>query len=349
MNASIPVNDSGKRQEAWVQSVMTFMYRIIQAGVVMIFIYSLRYIVVHHDYGWGAILDNLLNVLSTFSFGTLIAGASFLIGGFFAFLFAIPKVLQGGTSESKSDEFSYLHNDNLVQISDWLTKIIVGVGLTQLNDIPDALTRLGTFMKPAFGGDNIAPIAGITVVLYFLSTGFLWSYLWSRLHLIQLFKWVDDGLRASYEKAKQTISRQEEVMESLVKVSGLDQNVGSKSNNPDNADPEKGKWGGKSASNDRVVTAKVHQTAWNANYYEILFEVFSTNAVAKPLTGEVVFHLHPSFPNPVMPVPVVNGMAKLRLVAWGAFTVGVETDNGANQLELDLATLPDAPQRFKEL
>jgi hypothetical protein len=342
-------NEIRPRQEAWIQTIMNFMFRVIQIGILMILIFSTRYIVVVqgndiHNSFW----DNLLNVLGTFSFGSLVGGASFLIGGFLAFLFAIPKVLQSGSNESKSLEFAYLHNDNLVQISDWLTKIIVGVSLTQLNDIPEKLLLLGNFIMPAFGNDNIAPIAGIMVVLYFLTAGFLWSYLWSRLHLIQLFKWVDDGLKASYEKAKETISRQEEVMETFAKVSGLEKRLTENRENPDNSDPEKGRWGGKSASNDRLITAKVQQTTWNSNYYEILMEVISTNN-SKPLIGNVIFHLHPTFANSTMEVTPINGIAKLRLISWGAFTVGVETDNQANQLELDLAELPDAPQRFREL
>lgn len=344
MKFSLFNRNSSQRQEEWVDLIMNFMYWVVRTGVIMILIYSTRFI--WNDQKVG---QNILNLLSSFSFGALIGGASFLIGGFIAFLFAIPKVLQPGTNESgTSKEFSYLHNDNLVQISDWLTKIIVGVGLTQVNEIPEQLTKLGLRVKPVFGGDAIGEVVGITIVLYFLTAGFLWSYLWSRLHLIQLFKWVEDGLKEKFDQAKKTIARQEETLEGMVGIAGLDNRSLENKNASDSSDPEKGQWGGLSAANDRVVTAQVHQTSWNEKYYEIFLEVKSTNP-SKPLTGQVIFHLHPSFPNPIMPVMTANGVAKLRLVGRGAFTVGVETDSQVNKLEIDLSQLPDAPARFKEL
>src|SRR6059036_633347 len=43
-----------------------------------------------------------------------------------------------------------------------------------------------------------------------------------------------------------------------------------------------------------------------------------------------------------------DGVARLRVVAYGAFTVGVEADEGKTQLELDLAELPKVPKAFRE-
>ena len=64
----------------------------------------------------------------------------------------------------------------------------------------------------------------------------------------------------------------------------------------------------------------------------------------KPLDGEVIFHLHPTFHNPVRKVKVKEGKAQLDLLAYGAFTVGVSCDNGNTKLELDLAELPKVPK-----
>jgi len=44
---------------------------------------------------------------------------------------------------------------------------------------------------------------------------------------------------------------------------------------------------------------------------------------------------------------VKNGIAEAKLVAWGAFTVAAVADSEATRLELDLGTLPDAPDWFK--
>jgi hypothetical protein len=67
----------------------------------------------------------------------------------------------------------------------------------------------------------------------------------------------------------------------------------------------------------------------------------------KPLTGVVTFHLHPTFKKTVAPVLAKENKAELELVAWGAFTVGVSCDDGGTELELDLATIPDAPATFR--
>jgi hypothetical protein len=66
-----------------------------------------------------------------------------------------------------------------------------------------------------------------------------------------------------------------------------------------------------------------------------------------PLTGEVQFHLHQSFPNQVLSRRVRNGFATCQLSAYGAFTVGAVADQGRTQLELDLALDESFPAEFR--
>ncbi len=62
--------------------------------------------------------------------------------------------------------------------------------------------------------------------------------------------------------------------------------------------------------------------------------------------AEVVFHLHPSFPQPVVRVTAAAGAASIDRLGWGAFTIGVEVEGV--RLELDLATeIPSAPPLFR--
>lgn len=112
--------------------------------------------------------------------------------------------------------------------------------------------------------------------------------------------------------------------------------------NPD--DPEKGRWGGRSAANGRVLSAVV-EDAGSGSTFVINLEVSATNG--RPLTGEVVFHLHPSFQHLERRVTVKQGRATLRLRAWGAFTVGAEVDDGRTTLELDLSQI-EAPELFRK-
>lgn len=65
-----------------------------------------------------------------------------------------------------------------------------------------------------------------------------------------------------------------------------------------------------------------------------------------PIDGPIGFLLHPTFPQPRRVVHPESGRVRVRLIAWGAFTVGCIDDHGAH-LEINLAKLPDAPEAFR--
>jgi hypothetical protein len=123
----------------------------------------------------------------------LVAGGALFVGGLLGFLFGIPRTLQGDPVTGSSDEVSqndihYKVNTNLEQISDWLTKILVGVGLTQLAKIPKYFNELGQYLVPALGNDSASGIYGILVIVYFISTGFISGYLVTRIYLGRVFQ-----------------------------------------------------------------------------------------------------------------------------------------------------------------
>jgi hypothetical protein len=110
-------------------------------------------------------------------------------------------------------------------------------------------------------------------------------------------------------------------------------------------DPHKGCFGGRAAANGRVLSAHVRTTQGDDDWFEVRLEV-AAGPGAPPLEGEVKFHLHPTFSHSVVARPVKDGRARLKVTAWGAFTVGAETSDGT-RLELDLAELPAAPMAFR--
>jgi tetratricopeptide (TPR) repeat protein len=128
----------------------------------------------------------------------LIAGGAFLIGLLLGFLFGIPRTLQGDVDETKTDEAKkniyYKVNTNLEQISDWLTKILVGVGLTQLNKIPTLLRALSVNLKPAMGNQSNSGLYGVAVLIFFSSCGFLTGYLVTRIYIGRIFKIADQSV-----------------------------------------------------------------------------------------------------------------------------------------------------------
>lgn len=143
-------------------------------------------------------------------YGALLSLACMAVGGLIGFLFGIPRTIQSderskdNSERAKDSDYRQTVNTNLEQISDWLTKILVGVGLTQLNNIPLKLWALSDKLK--FGlNDNQA--LTMCVVLNFLVCGFFAGYLLTRLFLAGAFSEAD---RASvlFIKTKQEVAQQ---------------------------------------------------------------------------------------------------------------------------------------------
>lgn len=109
-------------------------------------------------------------------------------------------------------------------------------------------------------------------------------------------------------------------------------------------DPQRGQWGGKAEANGRKLRASVERTD-DEDWFEIELEVLRTDD--RPLSGVVDFYLHPTFVPARRRVKADGERATLTLNAYGAFTVGVETDDGATQLEMNLASLQSAPREFR--
>jgi hypothetical protein len=82
--------------------------------------------------------------------GMSIALAAFLSGCLIGFLFGIPRVVSSGQlRQQESDQYS--PSSNLAEVSDWLTKLLLGAGLVQLTHLATPISHLI---------DNIA--AGLT-------------------------------------------------------------------------------------------------------------------------------------------------------------------------------------------
>ena len=68
---------------------------------------------------------------SIFALATLIGACAFALGALLGFLFGIPQYFAGADTPSERSRATYQPNTNLTQVSDWLTKIIIGVGLVR--------------------------------------------------------------------------------------------------------------------------------------------------------------------------------------------------------------------------
>jgi predicted PurR-regulated permease PerM len=111
------------------------------------------------------------------------AGAAALISGVFVgFLFGLPQTL----AQSKPTGLLRT-NTSLDQITDWLTKILVGLGLVQLGKIGHGVSKLSSSLAPGLGGATGAKAFGTALLVYGAASGFLLGYLWARIVLSKRF------------------------------------------------------------------------------------------------------------------------------------------------------------------
>ena len=177
--------------------------------------------------------------LAMVSVGVLIAGASAFVGGALGFLFGIPRTLQkdaespsteadssGPEAASSVRRIEYRVNTNLEQISDWLTKILVGVGLTQIVEIRDGLVSLTAFAAQGLGPQGQSQVFVFALLSYSTVLGFLFGYLWTRLFLVGALRVADQAaigtLVAEVQKATDKAETTERKLEQLKEQSELD-------------------------------------------------------------------------------------------------------------------------------
>ncbi|MER6013633.1 tetratricopeptide repeat protein [Streptomyces bluensis] len=142
---------------------------------------------------------------AVFGSALIIAGSAVAIGALLGFIFALPRTIDRRSNESDIGRSSqslvskYGANTNLEQISDWLTKIIVGVGLTQLVNIPKVFTALGNSIKPTLGNVGSSEAFGVGLIVYSSVVGFLFSYLLTRLLMAYALTLADRAIEMKAE------------------------------------------------------------------------------------------------------------------------------------------------------
>jgi len=199
----------------------------------------------------GAMLAGLLSVpvyamhmaeradfLTAVSVGLVFAGASAFVGGSLGFLFGIPRTLQqeGAAPASESNAASqaeavrtqvgYRANTNLEQISDWLTKILVGVSLTQVSEIRTGLSSLTAFVAQGIGTGPHSQVFVSALLAYSATLGFLFGYLWTRLFMVGALRLADQAaigdLTDKVQKITQKAETTDRKIEELKKQSERD-------------------------------------------------------------------------------------------------------------------------------
>ncbi len=138
--------------------------------------------------------------------GILFAGGTFAIGVLFGFLFGFPPTPSSTTPQPPAQNpgnppqgqpaqdngapaapqsgTSVFQNTNLHEISDWLTKVIVGASLVDLKSLPPQVNKLAQFMATYTDPRNPSPAVALAIMGYFSSCGILFGYVWTRFEFL---------------------------------------------------------------------------------------------------------------------------------------------------------------------
>lgn len=321
--------------------------------------------------GFLSLLGYSIVVAGWESFAPLLWALALGVAGMgIGFLFGIPKVLQGSappqsqpqppdptpavasaqSPQPAAQDYRQRVNTNLEEISDWLTKIIVGLGLIQLKELPRQLDLLSRRISTSFDGTESYRAVATALIVFFVVIGFLYGYLMTRLYLQgalaraenelggpRALRELDQKVNAALNAAAAETKRRQQARTAVSME--IDDDAW-------NSDPHAGFAEGKSEANGRKLTAEITPVHGAGAVNRVHLRV-STTEPKRPITSNVIFYLHPSFePTRVEVAPDSDGVARLDILAAGVFTVGAETDNGATKLELNLEKVPGGSSEF---
>jgi len=95
-------------------------------------------------YGWSVSSPPLLLT------ELLVGAASISVGSLLGFLFGMPRAMVAPSTSEETDAaapMTYRPSTNLEQVSDWLTKILIGVGLVELRQIGGRSPRWDVWLR----------------------------------------------------------------------------------------------------------------------------------------------------------------------------------------------------------
>jgi len=162
---SLKLAEQKKSHDAWLVRLVI----VTALGMCVIVLYTVQWL-----------NDTAISIVGV---ALLSAGGAWLIAVVIGFIFGIPRL-----SSNQLDASLYHPSTSLEQVADWLTKIIVGVGLTQLNKIPSKLDSLASYIAAGMGQSAAShKVLALAICIYFPSCGFLFGFLWARLYMLEAF------------------------------------------------------------------------------------------------------------------------------------------------------------------
>ena len=177
---------------------------------------------------WLVILTQLVRAIG----GVLaIAAAAGMAGALLGFIFGIPRpvsasetppaaaggIVPAAGASTGAAKRAWALSTNLTQVSDWLTKIIVGVGLVEAHKVFGAFTAISnTAALWLFGMRHGSPTLIGACILGSTVFGFLFAYLYTQLIIARLIAATDSDLDPRTGAAEAKLHDMNSWSESLV-------------------------------------------------------------------------------------------------------------------------------------
>jgi uncharacterized integral membrane protein len=295
----------------------------------------------------------------------LIALTAMVSGGLMGFLFGIPRSLQ---RNNEHDTHNYGSNTNLEQISDWLTKIIVGVSLTQLPAIRSGFSNLCLNLAPAVAMQNSYAFVGC-VIIFFALCGFMSVYLWAKIYLLRALVENDGYVNRLSDLESSVEQGQRDNLQ--MKLSILDEKINRFNRQKQKVflaesrddvkqlleiarplpvrfldDCQKNRWSSGETGEGYRLSAEFAKDA-EERYYSVSLKLEAMDG--QILEGPVYFFLHETYYPEMIVIQDVqdNGSAVCSFQSYEAFTVGVVANGGKLKLEFDLNRYAECPTDYR--
>ena len=307
---------------------------------------------------WHSLAGGLVALIS--------AAASFAVGGLLGLLFGAPSVSGAanqsvGTAGGAAPQGSGVRpNTSLERIADWLTTMIVGLGLVNLSVIWRNTSEASVWLTRAIADDSktLNGTPGITIALSFGFAGFLLMYLWS-------LRFLPSELRQSYQLqalADVIISKiNKQMVQYTVPESLLDRQIADMKNEgvdeatltdvrrrylaATSVDYEAVQDFGPTNAQGYALTVKVESAG--SGYWKFV----ATLSTPETATGDIFWLLHNTFtPNVTTACPIKDREATYTSTVNEPFWIGavIPQPNGlAIRLAFDLKTAEGADDTFR--
>jgi hypothetical protein len=138
------------------------------------------FLIVLFVYCW-ATGDGLGDRITRFGLSLAVVGASVAVGALAGFLFGVPLFTEDTKGAKPLSGTRLVMNSNLGQVSDWLTKIVIGIGLIQFTTIVHGIGWIGESYARALGattpGESSEAMFAEASVVIGVAVAFIFEYL----------------------------------------------------------------------------------------------------------------------------------------------------------------------------